>query len=488
MTDPAVVEPFYSAVREKAMAKVKDILRSPLYPVQYPSQGDFKWNWQNANQVFNDDTYQYVNARVLPGEVPGTVALSPGGGFANAYDAVLSDIVYSLSTADLGRLSAAQSNASVQAGTVVKDYQNLYGEITSAQMTSAGVQTKQDYVISYVLGSLWSGQTPPLTYSDMAAARNLRDKLPKAPAGGDQVITDVAEYLYLMQPVLGLQDQQQNAAWVLRILRGNARNPTAANGGMQTFNPNTGAILSGYNNGWAIHSDVASISNDLQNTNRAISIGMTISRSSQNEFSVHVEGHTGFTVGSWLQFSAGGSSSYDMSKVQGSSTDCSVSITYEGYSMVTAGPAAWQQAITSGFYYPDPIRQAVVNAGQDVTGYHFLNAPPYNLAPVDAGGDFGLITGLLISKYPTVSITYSQADYRSFSQSWDQKVSGNLKLFGIIDLGGFSEGTHSSTLTKGADNSTFTVTFSASPEVVGVPQNLKTAYVIGAAVANPGSA
>ncbi len=195
MTDPAVVEPFYSAVREKAMAKVKDILRSPLYPVQYPSQGDFKWNWQNANQMFNDDTYQYVNARVLPGKVPGTVALSPGGGFANAYDAVLSDIVYSLSTADLGRLSAAQSNASVQAGTVVKDYQNLYGEITSAQMTSAGVQTKQDYVISYVLGSLWSGQTPPLTYSDMAAARNLRDKLPKAPAGGDQVITDVAEYL-----------------------------------------------------------------------------------------------------------------------------------------------------------------------------------------------------------------------------------------------------------------------------------------------------
>ena len=487
MSTSAAGEQFYSAVQQKAMAAVKDILKSELYPVQFPSQGDFKWNWQNANQVFNNDTYEYVNARVLPGSVPGTIALTPGGGFANAYDQVLSTIVYTLSAADRGRLSAAQSNASIQAGTIVSDYQDSYGEITGDQMAKAGVHTKYDYVISYVLGSQWSGATPPLSYLDMARARNLRDLLPKAPAGADQIITDVSEYLDAMTPVLGLQDQIQNGSWVVRTLRKNTESPSAANGGMLTFNPSTGGITGNYNDGWAIRSSVASISNDLQNTSRAISIGMSVSQSSQSELSVHIEGQAGFTVGSWLQFSTQAGGSYDMSTVQGSSTDCKVNMSYAGYSLVPAGPSSWQQAIASGFYSAEPIRQAVANAGRDVTGYQFLNPPPFDLGPVDANGNFGLLTSLLISNYPTVTITYSNANYSSFAQAWEQHVSGNLKLFGLIDLGSFSEGVYSSTITKGANDTTFSVTFSSSPEVVGVPQNMKTAYVIGAAVTNPGS-
>ena len=75
MSESTVGEQFYSAIQKKAMEAVKDTLRSPLYPVQSASQGDFKWNWQNG-QYFNDQTYQYVSARVSPGDILGTVALS----------------------------------------------------------------------------------------------------------------------------------------------------------------------------------------------------------------------------------------------------------------------------------------------------------------------------------------------------------------------------------------------------------------------------
>ncbi len=486
MTSPTGGQQFYSALQEQAMAAVEDTFKSTLYPVQYPSQGDFKWNWQNANQVFNDATYQYINALAAPGEVVNTVALSAGGGFANAYVAVLNDMVYSLSSGDQAKLTQAQSNASVQAGTIISDYQTSFGEITQAQMTAAGVQTKQDYVISYVLGSQWSGATPPLSYTKMATARNLKALLPNAPAGGDQVITDVTVYLNLMQPVNGFSDQLQNGAWTLSQLKGNAMSPTASNGGMQTFDPNTGAILPGYNDGWGISASIASITNDLQNTGRTISIGMTTSQSSGNQMEVNVQGQAGFTIGSWLEFSTEASGSYDMSQAAGTSTDCSVSITYAGYSMVPAAPAAWQQATDTGFYYADPINQAVANGSQDVTGFKFLSTPPYDLGSLADGGNFGLMTNLLISNYPTVSITYSHADYTAFSQSWNEQASGNLTLFGFIKLGSFSQGAYGSSFTQGSDNSTFTVTFSASPEVTGVPQNLKTAYVIGAAVTNPG--
>ena len=354
-------------------------------------------------------------------------------------------------------------------------------------MASAGVQNTLDYVISYVLGTKWSGKTPPLSYKEMAKARNLRDLLPHAPASGDQVLSDVANYLGKMQQVLDLQDEQQNASWILRMLKANTGYPSAANGGMQTFDPNNGAVSEGYSNGWAI-GPVASITNDLQNPKRVISIEMNTSQSSDNKVSVHIEGEAGFSVGSWLQFSTTADGSYDMSTAHGSSTECKASIRYSGYSLVPTAPAGWQQSTALGFYYPDPIVQAVANEGRrDVTGYQFLNPPAYNLNPVDAGGTFGLLTNLLISNYPTVSITYSQANYSEFSQAWKQSVTGNLKLFGLIDLGSFSQGSYGSKLIKGSDNSTFAVEFAPSPETVTVPQYLKSAYVIGAAVANPGS-
>jgi hypothetical protein len=488
VTAPPGGTQFYSALQAKAMAAVKDTFKSVLYPVQYPAQGDFFWNWQNSNQVFNNGTYQYINALVSSGEIPNTVALSSAGSFANAYVTVLNAMTFSLSSADQNTLANAQSNASVQAGTIVADYQSSYGQITAAQMAAAGVQTKQDYVIGYVLGSQWSGATPPLSYTQMASARNLKALLPKAPIGADQTITDVTVYLNLMQPVNGLSDQLQNGTWTLAQLKGNAMYPSATNGGVQTFDPNTGATLAGYNDGWAISSAIASINNDLQNTSRVIELAMTTSQSSSDSLEVTVSGQTGFSIGSWLQFSTQASGSYDMSRTSGTSMNCSVSITYAGYSMVPMAPAAWQQATNSGFYAADPINKAIANSGQDVTGFKFLNAPGYTFKPLASGGNFGLLTNLLIANYPTISITYQDADYATFSQKWQETVSGNLTLFGFIKLGSFSQGTFGSKVTKGANNSSFTVTFSASPQVTSVPQNQRAAYVIGAAVTTPGPA
>ncbi|GEL98152.1 hypothetical protein [Cellulomonas terrae] len=485
MTDSTGGEQFYSALQSKAMAAVQNTFKSTLYPVQYPAQGDFAWNWQNANQVFNDRTYGYANVLVQPGDIDGTVQLSPAGGFANAYVGLLNDLVFQLSSTDQAKLTAAQSNATVQAGTIVSDYQTIYGPITDAQRAAVGAPTKQDYVIGYVLGSQWSGSAKPLTYTQMASARNLKVLLPLAPASADQIITDVAVYLNLMQPVNGLQDQLLNGAWTLAQLKANTTGPTATNGGMQTFDPNSGATL-GWNVGWSVGSSVASINNDLANTGRTIEIDLTTTSSSDNTLGVNVDGQVGFSVGSWLEFSTEASASYDMSRTSGTSTECSVSIVYAGYSMVPLAPTPWQQATNVGFYATDPVAQAVANSGQDVTGFQFLSDPPYRLGSVADGGNFGVLTNLLIANFPTITITYEHADYATFAQSWDEKVSGNLTLFGFIKLGSFSQGAYGSTVTSSTDNSSFTITFSASPEVTSVPQNLKTAYVVGAAVANPG--
>lgn len=478
---------FYSALQQKAQAAVSSIFNSPLRTIQYPSQGDFMWNWSNANQVFNSKTFDFISAVLSKGDFTNSAKMSGAGGFPNAYSQLLSSITYSLSSANLAKLQAAQNNASTQSGTIISDYQTTFGPITQAMMQSANVFTKQDYVISYVMGSIWSGKgsNQPVTYTQMQNARNLAALMPNMPASGTQVLTDVAIYLNMMQGVLNLQDMMQNGAWILSQLKNNTNYPTANNGGMSTVNPVTGVVSPNPNVGYDINYSQASISNDLQNTSRTISLGMTTSSASGGSLNVSVEGQAGFSVGSLLKFSVSGGATYDMSQVNGTSTDCSVSMVWKGYSMIPMAPLAWQQAVNTGWYWGDPITQAMANGQQDVDGFKFLSAPPFNLGKLDNGGTFGQLTNLLIANYPTITITYRNANFSAFQQAWSEHVSGNLTLFGFISLGSFSQGAYGSSYQQGADNSTFSITFSASTQVVSVPQLQQTAYVIAGAVNTP---
>ncbi|MCK5055096.1 MAG: hypothetical protein KAT34_00455, partial [Candidatus Aminicenantes bacterium] len=479
---------FYSELQKKAMEAVESILHVKLYPIEYPSQGDFFWNYLNANQVFNESTFNYISARVYPSKnIPGTAKLSSPGGFPNAYSEVLNNMEYVLSSGNQQKLQDKQTEATVQAQAIISDYQTTFGTITEDDMKSAGVKTKQDFVISYILGSQWSGRgdNEPLTYTEMADARNLKKLLPKMPASGDQVVTDVSIYLSKMSSVNALSDKIQNGVWIIAQLKNNSQDPTKNNGGIKTFNPVDGSVSEGFQVGYKINSAISTITNDLKNTGRIISLGMKTHQASGNQISVSIDGQAGFSIGSWLRFSTSASMTYDMSRAQGTSTDCSVTIKWEGYSIVPVATEAWQQATNRGWYYGDPIAQAIKNQGKDVDGFKFLSTPPYNMAEFENGGNFGMLDNLLIANYPTIEITYTNANFSSFKQAWSEKVSGNLTLFGFIKLGSFSQGAYGSSYSEGADNSTFTVKFSASPEVTSVPQNQKTAYVIGGTVVNP---
>lgn len=487
---------YYSALQQQAQLAVQTF-NTTIVPIQYPQQGDFDWNYQNPNQVFNSGTFDYISANVRPStDFAGIAQLSSSGGFPNAYIQVVSGISYALSKADTATVNAAQSNASVQAATIVNDYQTTFGPITDANMATAVaaigavVQTKQDYVVSYILGFVWSGaqttKQPPLSYTTMAAARNLKSLLPAMPMSGNQVVSDTSIYLSILNPANAILSSQQLGAWILAQLVNNTSYPSATNGGMSVVNPATG-IITNNQVGYSINSSLASIQNDLQSTNKVISLTMTSSSSTDKTLNVSVAGQTGVSVGSLLKFSATTGVNYDMNTTSGTSATASVVINYTGYSMVPVSPLAWQQATNVGWYYADPIAQAIKNGSSDVTGYKFVAGAgnKYNMDAFANGGTFGYLDYLLISNVPTVSITYTNADYNTFMQKWSTQTSGNLSLFGVISLGSFSAGASSSTVTKGADNSTFTVTFGPSEQVLSVPQMQQTAFVIGGGIENP---
>jgi hypothetical protein len=488
---------YYSALKKKADEAIGSIYKTRITPIQFPAQGDFNWFWQNANQVFNEATFNFGSARVSPGtEAPDTAQLSPAGGFPNAYVQVVTALQYSLSSAESATLNQAISNASAQAQAVVSTYQGIFGQITDAQMATAqaalgefSVANKQDYVIGYILGYIWSGrrdeQKPALTYTEMSNARDLRALLPKMPASGVPVLADVTVYLNFIAPVNSLEDQLFLGGWIRNQLRTNTAAPTERNGGMKLVNPNTGAVTPGYQVGYGINAAISSIQNDL-NSSRSFSMSMAVSSASGSSLQVSIDGGAGFSVGSLLRFSLGTQFDYNMTTFQGTSSDCTVEISYKGFTMVPNAAAAWQQATSTGWFFGDPIAEAVRNESRDVTGFKFTANPPYNMGPLASGGDFGMLTNLLISNYPTVKIHYRNANFNAFKQAWSETVTGNLSLFGFISLGRFSQGAYGSSYQQGSSNSEFTVEFGPSQQVLSVPDLQKTAFPIGGSFDFPG--
>lgn len=494
---------FYSALAKQANKAIEGIYNTTITPIEYPAQGDFNWFWENGNNVFNEGTFNYISARVFNGNIQGNARITPAGGFPNACAQVITGMAFTLRKADQAKLNQAQADASAQANATVNVYQQIFGAITEEDMKKAGealgeaIKTKLDYVVSYVLGAVWSGRLkakkPPLTWKEMFEAENLHKLLPDMPASGEPVVTAVQIYLNILGPARALQDLLNRGGWILRQLNTNTKDPSAENGGMKLVN-GEGVVSPDYQVGYRINKAITAIKNDLNNTGQVFSLGMSVSKAIHGQLQVTINGEGGGTVlvDNLFNFGISGHFNYDMNTFAGTSSSCKVTMKFPGFTMIPCEPVPWQQATSDGWFYGDPIAEAWKNwqasgGNPDVTGFNFTAKPTYNLGPLNKQGDFGLIKSLLISNYPTIEISYANANYAQFMQSWKTSQTGNLTLFGFLPLGSFSKGAYGSQVIQGATNSEFTVKFTPSEPVLTVPDLQKTAYVIGGAFVFPGS-
>jgi hypothetical protein len=480
---PDVEAQFYSSLEQQANQAIAPIYHTTIEPIQYPSQGDFNWYWENSNLNFNNGTFKYISAGVSPGTTPGTVQLSPAGGFPNSYVRLLSSLAFTLDANDQATLNQALQNAQAQEIAVVSTYTGIFGEITADQMAQAqkvipAVQTNFDYVVSYVLGAVWSGATPPLTWATMKAARNLQQLLPNMPASGEPVLGTVQIFLNVLGTAISLQDELNLGTWILGQLNSNTSAPSESNGGMPTVDPNNGKILP-FQVAYTISSPVTSIQNDLNNTNRSFQLSMATSQAAQQQLDVSIAESSEFAVGGVLYFSDSQGNQYNMNTFAGTSASSTITVTFTGFTMVPSAPSAWQQATDLGWFYGDPIAEAWQHwtSGTNPTGFNFVSDPSSILGKDGRG--LGQISNLLISNYPTISITYTDADYQTFQSSWVSTASGNITLFGFIPIGSFSAGVYSSSSQQNGSNSSFTLSFTPSKQVLSVPTLQQTAYVIG---------
>jgi hypothetical protein len=135
-----------------------------------------------------------------------------------------------------------------------------------------------------------------------------------------------------------------------------------------------------------------------------------------------------------------------------------------------------------GWLYSAILAQAVRNADQDVTGWHFSPQPPYNFG---AGGNFGMLASLVICGYPTIRITYTSGDYKQFSQTFQQNSSVEVKLFGIR-LGGIKQSMYRANSSSDSQSNSFTLTLNPPDPTLAVAPLDQLAYVLGGVIQYPG--
>lgn len=338
-------------------------------PIDSGGLGEFPWVYENTNQYFNESTFNYISARVMPGTLKGTAMLSAAGGFVNAYVQVISKLTYTLSSTDQLLVSTTSTVASLEGEAVVKSFQENFYKITLDDMATArqacgnlAIQTNLDYVISYMMGCVWSGRGRegkiPLTTARMTNTDNLQSLLPFVPAKGTPVVAFAATYLAKSQDVAKIMATVQAASWQIHQLNNNTRYPDSSNGGMKTVNPQNGTVSTSYQPGYTIPRAISDIEKDLSDTSRTFKA---------NIYSV------------------------DASGIAKSST-----AEFSGYTYVPILTNQWNWVTGSGWYASMPIAEATANGTRDVTGYKFVSATGYNMHSLAMGGDFGRLTGLLI--------------------------------------------------------------------------------------------
>lgn len=237
---------------------------------------------------------------------------------------------------------------------------------------------------------------------------------------------------------------------------------------------------------FTIEESTAVIQNALfpqNNTGQSFASSFTVTKLDESTLQVTAEGEAKGT-GSLLDFigiQAKGSVEYNLFSFDESVTAVSVTLKFNGVTTVTPEPAAYDISTGTGWFNPQPIQNAVGNT-QGESGYQFTPNPGLNF---QVNGNFGLISRLLISQQPTVTMEFENANYNSFSQIIQQGSKWGISFLGI-QLGA-SQSYFQADVTQDSQSNMVVVTMTPPATVAPVNPLDQLAYVIGAEVNWPGA-
>ncbi len=367
---------------------------------------------------FNALTYDWINNSLVNDVAP--IRQMPGSLFTGSFINVLSTVIYSLSKADRIKLNQAYAKAQSQQMALLGAWKAAYTTLPAPTKN----QTAIDAVMAIICAT-WA--TPPTTLNAIQGSKNLHKLLNTAPASGQTLMPIVANYVDALGESVTLANAQaMNNAYVAAALDA-AQNPSAQNGAILLDNN----MPSTYYPAYSVSPGLPDILNGLASTN-AITLKMDVSMASDSEYSVSINGGASFSIPFADFFSLGisGSASYFHDEIVKTADSVAVAMTFTGVTLVNYTPSAFNESTGLNWYLIEPILEAIKNGDSDVSGFHFSPAPGIDLGP---NGPFGILQGIAISNYPSISITATTSNFESIHTTFQQTVSKARQAGGIAN-------------------------------------------------------
>ncbi|WP_114785887.1 hypothetical protein [Vibrio tetraodonis] len=373
----------------------------------------FPYWYLNDNFIFNQYTYDYISARVLPDKAYGSAELLEGKSFNHAYLQVMSAISYGLNEQTKQQLAEHQKELETLASELVDVYEYAFNPIAPEYIEKANqalepykgtVETKLDYVVDYAVAFKWSGHAakdkPPIAFSKLADANNLSQVLPEMPASGAGVLQKLGLYLHSYQVISAISNGFQHNSSMLKAAISNLQSPIHDSGGIKTFNPVDGSESKDYQPRYDIGISLADITNSLNSPDRTLGLTLYLDPEKAKSAQQALAGSLVFVddVGRSVDLNS-------LAKAE----PIKIEISYQGYVYLPIKKDSLSSDGQSGWYFNDPIWQSIQNQGQDETGYQLIYKPPFNLGCHNQGGNLAELTGVLIANSPKVMITFEGA-------------------------------------------------------------------------------
>jgi hypothetical protein len=184
-----------------------------------------------------------------------------------------------------------------------------------------------------------------------------------------------------------------------------------------------------------------------------------------------------------VNFSDRDQQALSLRKVSGSASKVEISITYPGLTIIQSQPVPLKADLTTGWYENEILTQVVQKAGTSDTGFH-LTGTEYSVPDLFGRGKrFGRVKTFVVSKEPTITITFYDADPSALQDKYQQGKSISLSLAGTFNFGLGGSGLKVQSVDSDATGKTV-VTIAPPAKGPTLPQD-QTAHILGGVMDYP---
>jgi hypothetical protein len=447
-----------------------------LLPVDEGSLGDLPWFFQSGVN-FNALTYNWLN-NLFAFSSDGYVGTN-GATLTTEYFNVLQAIAFELDPAANEAYNTANLNAAATISTLFTNWLTILGPLPPGT---------QDFQLQYITTQVLSWGVPDLTLGIFRNSANPGGLLPNTPIGAEPIVQALFSYLGATSSVANIQTALLSFNNQLVATRNNVVPPTPLTvvkpGFMQTINQlgQTQIVPE-----ITIGESIGNLQNGLDPSSGGTSFSEGYTATLTDSSTVQVTSSRGAVglgaLGFLLAFRSGGTST-NIFSFDSSLTSCTINLTFNGVTPFTPAFTSYDVSTGTGWWNPTPI-QSAVNASPDASGYVFNVVPPPSFN-FDVNGNFGVISGLLISQQPVISLTYATSNLSAITSTFSQGSLWGVSFLGF-GLGGGSSTYYQATAVQNSGAGTVTLTMDPVGLQTPVTPTAQLAYVIGADILWPGA-